>query len=135
MGSTNARRSPNEIFAEFRRNRSSRRSANQLSFQGLESQRSATRTTSREADHPVAKRRVQKPGGRLKQAPAPGLLSPLEQMKVLREHGHLLCPKDRQWVNRISQTVKDRHSSAYLSERQEAVIRDIFDRFRFRLGD
>ncbi len=67
-------------------------------------------------------------------APPPdGRLVPMEQMRILLRNRHLLARSERAWVGRIARTARA-HGARDLSDRQRAVICDIYDRFRGRLG-
>ena len=56
-----------------------------------------------------------------------------ERLEMLVSERRWLRPSERAWVLRMAKTAQD-HCSRGLTERQAAVIDDIFDRFRRRLG-
>lgn len=128
-------------FEEIRRLRRSRRPGSQLSFVGFDSRRGETSRASRSA-RAVAAFTAGTPPPRVGRRPRPNhsarrtesVLSPMEQMEALLQYPHLLRSKDREWVAKIGETVRARGRGASLSDRQEAVICDIFDRLRERIG-
>lgn len=130
-------------FEEVRRNQNIRRPAGQLSFAGLDAHRTGETVrrpgTARKLDAPagatVPRGRRGRRGRRPSLAPSSGsVLTPNEQMDLLRANGHLLKPREREWVEKIEATMAARGDGAHLSDRQTVVICDIFDRFRARVG-
>ncbi len=127
---------------DIRRRRHSRRPASQLSLTGFEDRhRDGARPPgfSRPAEASTgATQPRSRPRRRPRPDPAGGsaasILEPIEQMEVLLRSGHLLRPKEREWVGKIARTVRARGESADLSARQRTVICDIFDRLRDRVG-
>ncbi len=102
----------------------------QLSFAGLDDrQADAARPprVSRSTDAPVARARSRR------RSRSARTLTPVEQMELLLRNGHLLRPKEREWVGKIGRTVRSRGAAADLSDRQRTVICDIFDRLRSRI--
>ena len=140
-------------MSQIRRLRRSRRPGCQLSFVGFDARRSEASRASCVARSG--------PGPGLGPGPGPGpaagtpsaragarsrpranhsaglresVLSPTEQMETLLRHPHLMRSQDREWVTKIGETVSARGPGAGLSDRQQAVICDIFDRLRERIG-
>lgn len=61
------------------------------------------------------------------------VVSAEQKLELLVLERRRLRPAERSWVVRIARTARD-HRSRGLTQRQAAVITDIFDRFRQRLG-